>query len=155
MALVRAGGKGLCFSLVRVYFPISAISLRLASSMNKIKKNKKKKNGDEDNSKKETKANDRLTTSRLQKIKADNQDCIKLTKNVLSNSRAKHIEIRYHYVRDMWEKDEIDRINEPTVTMMADVLTKAIPKDRHWEHTTNMGVRKITEQVGANKATRR
>ena len=37
MALVRAGGKGLCFSLVRVYFPIYAISLRPASSMNKIK----------------------------------------------------------------------------------------------------------------------
>ena len=43
MALVRAGGKGLCFFLVRVYFPIYAISLRLPSSMNKIKKNKKKK----------------------------------------------------------------------------------------------------------------
>ena len=28
MALVRARGKGLCFSLVRVYFPIYAISLR-------------------------------------------------------------------------------------------------------------------------------
>ena len=41
MALVCAGGKGLCFSLVRVYFPIYPISLRLASSMNKIKKKKK------------------------------------------------------------------------------------------------------------------
>ena len=73
----------------------------------------------------------------------------------MSNSRAKHIEIRYHYVRDMREKGEIDQIYEPTATMTADVLTKALPMDRHWEHTTNMGVRKITEQVGANKATRR
>ena len=40
---MRAGGKGFCFSLVRVYFPIYSISLRLASSMNKIKKKKKKK----------------------------------------------------------------------------------------------------------------
>ena len=93
--------------------------------------------------------------SRPQKIKADNQGCIKLTENVLSNSRAKHIEIHYHYVRDIWEKGEIDLIYEPTATMTADVLTKALPKDRHWEHTTNMGVRKITEQVGANEATRR
>ena len=49
------------------------------------------RNGDEDSSKKEASASDRLTTSRPQKIKADNQGCIKLTENVLSNSRAKHI----------------------------------------------------------------
>ena len=55
----------------------------------------------------------------------------------------------------MWEKGEKDSIYEPTATMTADVLTKALPKDRHWEHATNMGVRQITEQVGANAATRR
>ena len=103
----------------------------------------------------EASANDQLTTSRPQKIKADNQGCIKLTENVLSNSRAKHIEIRYYCVRDMWKKGEIDLIYELTATMTADLLTKAQPKDRHWEHATNMGVRKITEQVGANEATRR
>ena len=113
------------------------------------------RNGDEDSSKKEASANDWLTTSRPQKIKEDNQGCIKLTENVLSNSRAKDIEIRYHYVRDMREKGEIDLINELTATMTADILTKALPKDRHWEHVTNMGVRMITKQVGANKATRR
>ena len=112
-------------------------------------------NGDEDSSKTEASANDQLTTSRPQKIKAENQGCIKLTENVLSNSWAKHIEIRYHYVRDMWEKGEIDLLYEPTATMTADVLTKALAKDRHWEHATHMGVRRITEQVGANEATRR
>ena len=55
----------------------------------------------------------------------------------------------------MWEKGEIHLIYEPTATMTADVLTNALRKNRHWEHATNMGVRKITEQVGANKATRR
>ena len=113
------------------------------------------RNGDEDNSEKEMSTNDQLTTSRPQKIKADNQGGIKLTENVLSDSRAKHIEIRYYYVRDMWEKGEIDLIYEPTATMTADVLKKALPKDRHWEHATNMGVRRITEQVGANEVTRR
>ena len=92
------------------------------------------RNGDEDSSKKEASSNDRFTTSRPQKIKVDNQGCIKLTENVLSNSWAKHSEIRYHYVRDTWEKGEIDLIYEPMVTMTADVLTKALPKDRHWEH---------------------
>jgi hypothetical protein len=93
-----------------------------------------------------------LTTSKPQKILADNQGCIKLAENVLSNSRAKHIEIRYHYVRDMWEQGKIELLYEPTATMTADVLTKALPKDRHWLHVEHMGittvVRESAEHVG-------
>lgn len=94
---------------------------------------------------------DEFTTSRPQKIMADNQGCIKLAENVLNNSRAKHIEIRYHYVRDMWARGKIELIYEPTATMTADVLTKALPKGRHWEHVASMGVttRRIVERVGA------
>ena len=69
---------------------------------------------------------------------ADNQGCIKLAENILSNSRAKHIEIRYHYVRDMWEQGKIALIYEPTAMMTADALTKALPRDRHWVHIGNM-----------------
>jgi hypothetical protein len=87
------------------------------------------------------KESDGLVTSRPQKILADNQGCIKLAENVFGSSRAKHIEIRYHYVRDMWEQGKIGLIYEPTATMTADVLTKALPKDRHWLHITHMGVR--------------
>jgi len=85
-------------------------------------------------------ANDDLVTSRPQKILADNQGCIKLAENILGGSRAKHIEIRYHYVRDMLERGEIEILYEPTSTMTADVLTKALPKDRHWLHVDHMGV---------------
>ena len=80
------------------------------------------------------------TSSRPQKIMANNQGCIKLAKNILSNSRAKHIEIRYHYVRDMWEQGKIELVYEPTATMTADVLTKALPRDKHWLHIGNMGI---------------
>jgi hypothetical protein len=81
-----------------------------------------------------------LVTSRPQKILADNQGCIKLAENILGGSRAKHIEIRYHYVRDMLELGEIEILYEPTSTMTADLLTKALPKDRHWLHVDHMGV---------------
>ena len=43
----------------------------------------------------------------------------------------------------MWEKGEIDLIYELTAMITADVLTKALPKEKHWEHVTNMGVREI------------
>jgi hypothetical protein len=43
---------------------------------------------------------DSLVSSRPQVIKADNQGCIKMTENVLGNTKAEHVDIRYHYVRD-------------------------------------------------------
>jgi len=98
----------------------------------------------------ELQTEDKAVSSRPQKIKADNQGCIKLAENVLGGSRAKHIEIRYHYVRDMLGQGKIELLYEPTATMTADVLTKALPRDRHWIHTKNMGViaKGHTGQVG-------
>ena len=88
--------------------------------------------------------------SRPQKIMADNQGCIKLAVNILSNSRAKQIKLRYHHLQDIWEQGKIELVYEPMATMTADVLTKALPKDRHWLHTSHMGVttRGLAEQVG-------
>ena len=87
---------------------------------------------------------------RPQRIMAENQGGIKLAENILSNSKAKHIEIHYHYVRDMWEQGKIELVYEPTATMTADALTKALPRDRHWLHMSHMEITAIgsAEQVG-------
>jgi hypothetical protein len=34
-------------------------------------------------------------------ILCDNQSCIKMTENLVFHDKSKHIEIRYHYIRDM------------------------------------------------------
>ncbi|KAG2758538.1 hypothetical protein Pcac1_g29332 [Phytophthora cactorum] len=34
------------------------------------------------------------------KIREDNQSCIKMTKNPVNHGRAKHIDIKYHHIRD-------------------------------------------------------
>uniref|UniRef100_A0AAV1TRI7 Copia protein n=1 Tax=Peronospora matthiolae TaxID=2874970 RepID=A0AAV1TRI7_9STRA len=33
-------------------------------------------------------------------IREDNQSCIKMTKNPVNHGRAKHIDIKYHHIRD-------------------------------------------------------
>jgi hypothetical protein len=38
-------------------------------------------------------------------IHCDNQSCIKLSENLVFHDRSKHIEMRYHYVRDMVQKN--------------------------------------------------
>jgi len=83
---------------------------------------------------------DGLVSTRPQVILADNQGSIKLTENVYGNTRAKHIEIRFHFVRDAWQDDKITLQYEPTETMLADIMTKALPAERHWTLTRSMGL---------------
>jgi hypothetical protein len=40
-------------------------------------------------------------------ILCDNQSCIKMTENPVFHDKTKHIEIRYHYIRDMVEKGAV------------------------------------------------
>ena len=34
-------------------------------------------------------------------IYCDNQSCVKLSKNLVFHDKSKHIDIKYHYIRDM------------------------------------------------------
>jgi 3-dehydroquinate dehydratase len=42
------------------------------------------------------------------------------------HSRTKHIEVRYHFLRDNVEKGNIDRIHVPTEKQLADILTNPL-----------------------------
>jgi hypothetical protein len=37
----------------------------------------------------------------------DNQSCIKLLENLMFHDSSKHIEIRYHYIRDMVQRGAV------------------------------------------------
>ena len=37
-------------------------------------------------------------------ILCDNQSCIKMTENPFFHDKSKHIEVRYHFIRDMVQK---------------------------------------------------
>lgn len=60
----------------------------------------------------------------------DNQSAIRLIKNPEYHKRTKHIDVRYHYIRDMFEEElfKIEFIS--THEQSADIFTKALPKDR-------------------------
>ena len=47
-------------------------------------------------------------------IHCDNQSCIKLTENPVFHDRSKHIEMRYHYIRDMIERKVLSLQYVPT-----------------------------------------
>jgi len=72
----------------------------------------------------------------------DNQSSIKLAKNPEFHQRTKHIDIRYHHIREMIEKGEI-RVEyiASEIIQKADILTKALPKERFRRLRDSMGMR--------------
>lgn len=56
----------------------------------------------------------------------DNQSCLKLIKNKRHSNRTKHIDTKYHFVRDLVEKGIINPQYCPTEDMIADLLTKPL-----------------------------
>ncbi|GJT53126.1 hypothetical protein Tco_0988180 [Tanacetum coccineum] len=58
------------------------------------------------------------------KIHIDNESTISVIKNPVAHSRTKHIEIRFHFIRDCYEKRLIEVIKIHTDSNVADLLTK-------------------------------
>lgn len=58
--------------------------------------------------------------------------------NPVNNKRTKHIDIRYHHVRDWVEKKTIELVKVPTADNMADIFTKALPKPKFEDFTNKL-----------------
>lgn len=64
------------------------------------------------------------------KIYEDNQSCLKLIQDEKLSNRTKHIDTRYHFVKDFVTKKIVECEYCPTETMLADLLTKPLPAQR-------------------------
>ncbi len=62
-------------------------------------------------------------------IHCDNQGAISLTKNPTQHVRTKHIDVQHHFIWEWVENGEITFEYCSTQDMVADVLTKALPKE--------------------------
>lgn len=60
----------------------------------------------------------------------DNQSAIQLIKNPVYHKRIKHIDVRYHYIREKVENKDLAIEYIPSENQRADILTKALPKER-------------------------
>ncbi|KAG2830641.1 hypothetical protein PC113_g21071 [Phytophthora cactorum] len=74
------------------------------------------------------------------KIREDNQSCIKMTKNPVNHGRAKHIDIKYHHIRDEVKRGEVKLEYCETSVKLADIMTKALPGPHHTDLTAALGI---------------
>jgi len=77
-------------------------------------------------------------------IFADNQGCIALTQNPVNHSRAKHIDIRHHFIRKRVGMGEIDLQYISTKDMLADGFTKQLPREAFEKFRSRLGVVPLT-----------
>ena len=67
-------------------------------------------------------------------IKEDNQNCIKMCKSTVMQKRTKHIDVKYHFVRERVKDETVELQYCPTEFMEADFLTKSLSKSTVEEH---------------------
>lgn len=75
-------------------------------------------------------------------VHVDNQGAIFLAQDPVFHARSKHIDIRYHYVREVLrDKNDIELRYVPTASMLADVLTKPLSSVKHNKCLDGLGVK--------------
>ena len=60
----------------------------------------------------------------------DNQSAIEISRNPKLHNRTKHIDITFHFIRERIASSEIQVVYCPSSDMLADIMTKGLPKDR-------------------------
>ena len=63
-------------------------------------------------------------------ILGDNECANLLTGDTVTNQRTKHIDVRYHHIRQLVQDKVLEVKRVPTEHNLADLFTKALPKDR-------------------------
>ena len=73
-------------------------------------------------------------------LMVDNQSTIALSKNPVHHDRSKHIDVKYHFIRECVEEGRADVKHIGTTDQLADLLTKALGRTRFVEMRKMLGV---------------
>lgn len=73
-------------------------------------------------------------------LNGDNLGSLSLTETTKGHGLSKHIDIRYHYIRDRVKEGDIAVRAVRTTENVADILTKALPRVAHERFVREMGL---------------
>jgi hypothetical protein len=78
---------------------------------------------------------------------SDSQGAVTLAKNPIHHNASKHIEVRYHFVRDCATKEMLSLEKFYTTDNVADAMTKTLSTDRFRSLCNRMGVELISDEL--------
>lgn len=75
-----------------------------------------------------------LQRSQPTRVFIDNKSARLLAQNPVFHQRSKHIDIKYHWIRDMVSTNVVQLIDVSTDDQRADILTKTLRSEVFWRH---------------------
>ncbi|BBH04777.1 BURP domain-containing protein, partial [Prunus dulcis] len=84
-------------------------------------------------------------------LHCDSISAIAITKNPVFHQKTKHIDRRYHFIKDALQEGIVDLIYCPTNEQLADIFTKALAKDRFCYLREKLGVKSAHNLKGVLK----
>ena len=73
-------------------------------------------------------------------LHCNSQSAIMLAKNPVFHAKTKHIDVKYHFIRDMLEDKLMELVKVHTNDNLADLMTKGLPPERFAHCRALMGV---------------
>ena len=61
-------------------------------------------------------------------IQVDNKLVIELAKNPVNHERSKHMDVRFHFIRDHVKEGNLELLHVANQDQVADIYTKPLPK---------------------------
>ncbi|GKE26355.1 hypothetical protein Tco_1441739 [Tanacetum coccineum] len=77
----------------------------------------------------------------------DNRSAIALCCNNVQHSRSKHIYIRHHFIREQVEKGVVELYFVTTDYQLADIFTKALPRERFEFLLSRLGMKSMSPET--------
>jgi len=78
-------------------------------------------------------------------ILCDNSSSIKLSKNPVMHGRCKHIDVRYHFLRDLVKEEIVSMEYCSTQEQLSDIITKALKLDTFCKLRSKLGLIDFTD----------
>ncbi|KAJ8766885.1 hypothetical protein K2173_009229 [Erythroxylum novogranatense] len=78
-------------------------------------------------------------------IQCDNSSTIKLSKNPVMHGRSKHIDVRFHFLRELTKAGSVELVHCATQEQVADVMTKPLKLDVFLKLRKLLGVCSMSE----------
>ena len=73
-------------------------------------------------------------------IMCDNISAVSISKNPVFHGRTKHIKIKYHFIREVQQSNEVLLVHCSSENQLADIFTKTLPMERFEALKQKIGV---------------
>jgi hypothetical protein len=62
-------------------------------------------------------------------IRVDNKSAIELVKDPVHHERSKHINVRFHFIREHMKNDDVEMTNVASHDQVTNIFTKPLPAE--------------------------